>query len=65
MNETAFELAVTNEELKWKEKELEERLAEVMAHSSLQRQQRDPQEKLTSLLAAVQNRVPICQETVT
>ena len=65
MNETAFELAVTNEELKWKEKELEERLAEVMAHSSLRRQQRDPQEKLTSLLAAVQNRLPICQETVT
>ena len=36
---TAFQLAVTNEELKKKEKELEERLVEVMALRSLQRQQ--------------------------
>ena len=44
LDETAFQLAITNEELKRKEKELEERLAEVMALRSLQRQQRDPQE---------------------
>ena len=62
LDETAFQLAITNEELKRKEKELEERLAEVMALCSLQRQQRDPQEKLTCLLAAV--RLRICQETV-
>ena len=64
LDETAFQLAITNEELKRKEKELEERLAEVMAHRSLQRQQRDPQEKLTCLLAAVRHRLRICQETV-
>ena len=45
LDETAFQLAITNEELKRKEKELEERLAEVMALRSLQRKQRDPQEK--------------------
>mgnify|MGYP001800561169 CR=1 FL=1 len=48
-----------------KEKELEERLAEVMALGSLQRQQQNPQEKLTCLLAAVRNWLRICQETVT
>ena len=56
---TAFQLAVTNEELKKKEKELEERLAEVMALRSIQ------QEKTTSILTAVRNRLWICQEIVT
>ena len=65
LDETAFQLAITNEELKRKEKELEERLAEVMALRSLQRQRRDPQEKLTCLLTAVRNWLWICQETVT
>ena len=46
------------------EQELYERLAAVMALRSLQRQQRDPQEKLTCLLAAVPHRLRICQETV-
>ena len=55
MDETAFQLAITNKELKRKEKELEERLTEVMALRSLKRQQRDPQEKFTCLLTAVQN----------
>ena len=59
LDETAFE------ELKRKEKELEERLTEVMALRSLLPQQRDPQEKLTFLLAAVRNPLRICQETVT
>ena len=65
LDETAFQLSITNKELKRKEKELEERLAEVMALRSLQRQRRDPQEKLTCLLTAVRNRLRICQETVT
>ena len=64
LDETAFQLAITNEELKSKEIELEERLAEVMAFRSLQRQRRDPQEKLTCLLAAVRHRLLICQEIV-
>ena len=46
INEMVFYLAVTNEEMKRKEKKLEERLAGVMALCSLQRQQ-----KLTCLLA--------------
>ena len=59
LDETAFQLAITNEELKRKEKELEERLAEVMALRSIQ------QEKTTSILTAVRNRLWICQEIVT
>ena len=59
LDETAFQLAVTIEELTTKEKEPEERLAEVMALRSIQ------QEKTTSVLAAVRNRLWICQETVT
>ena len=65
LDETAFQLAVTNEELKKNEKELEERLAEVMSLHRLRRQQWDPQEKLTCLLTAVRNWLLICQETVT
>ena len=38
LDETAFQLAVTDAELKKNEKELEERLAEVMALRSLQQQ---------------------------
>ena len=65
LDETAFQLAVTDAELKKNEKELEERLAEVMSLHRLRRQLRDPQEKSTCLLTAVRNRLPICQETVT
>ena len=65
LDETAFQLAVTDAELKKNEKELEERLAEVMSLRRLRRQQWDPQEKLTCLLTAVRNRLWICQETVT
>ena len=50
LDETAFQLAVPNEELTEMEKELEERLAEVMALHRLRRQQWDPQEKLTTCL---------------
>ena len=65
LDETTFQLAVTNEELTKKEKGLEERLAEVMALCSVKRHQRDPREKLTCLLTAVRNRLRICQESVT
>ena len=65
LDETAFQLAITNKELKRKEKELEERLAEVMALCSLKWHQHDPREKLTCLLTAVRIRLRICQETVT
>ena len=65
LDETAFQLSVTEAELKKNEKELEERLAEVMSLHRLRRQQWDPQEKLTCLLTAVRNRLRICQETVT
>ena len=47
LDEMVFQLAVISEELKRKEKKLEERLVEVMALCSLQRQQ-----KLTCLLAS-------------
>ena len=47
LEETVFQLAVTNEELKRKEKELVERATGVMTLCSLRRQQRDPREKLT------------------